>query len=201
MVQKEVKKKTTVYGATAILLGLVLVSMVYVFGTSPTILQNFQPLAVGAMKTFSSLDELKNYLNTNAPNNNPEIYWARSQTSGANAPVPAHIVTGAISGAEDFSSTNIQVAGVDEADTVKTDGQYIYTLSSSQGIGYDYYNGYSTQTANNIYILNADPQDAKVVSKINLDDSLTPAGLFLSSDSSKLVVLATKYQPYPVAST
>lgn len=29
---------------------------------------------------------------------------------------------------EDHSTTNVQVAGIDEADTVKTDGRYIYTL-------------------------------------------------------------------------
>jgi inhibitor of cysteine peptidase len=200
MVQKEVKKKTTIYGATAVLLAIVLVSTVYVFGTVPTILQSNPPLAVTGMKTFTSIDELKNYLNTNAPNNSPEIYWARSQTSGTNQLAPAPAVTGAFGGAEDFSSTNIQVAGVDEADTVKTDGQYIYTISSSQGSGYYYY-GYSTQATNSVYILSADPQDAKVLSKIALDDSLTPSGLFLSSDSSKLVVLSSKYQPYPAVSS
>lgn len=37
---------------------------------------------------------------------------------------------GAPQAAPDYSETNIQVAGVDEADIVKTDGKYIYTLSS-----------------------------------------------------------------------
>ncbi len=32
-------------------------------------------------------------------------------------------------GADDYSQTNVQVAGVDEADVVKTDGQYIYHLN------------------------------------------------------------------------
>ena len=97
---------------------------------------------------------------------------------------------------KDYSSTNIQVEGVDEADTVKNDGQYIYTISNSQSNSYyyDYYTPYTNN--NNVYIISADPQDAKVVSKITLDDNLTPAGLFLSSDSSRLVVLASKYQPY-----
>ena len=34
-----------------------------------------------------------------------------------------------VSSSDDYSTTNIQVAGVDEADTVKTDGNYIYTIS------------------------------------------------------------------------
>ena len=37
MVQKEVKKKTSVYGFVAILSAIVLISMVYTLGSSPTI--------------------------------------------------------------------------------------------------------------------------------------------------------------------
>ena len=71
----------------------------------------------------------------------------------------------------DYSSTtNIQVAGVDEADTVKTDGQYIYTISSTQTSGLLLLRC-SSQANNNVYILNADPQNAKVVSKIALDNN------------------------------
>lgn len=36
--------------------------------------------------------------------------------------------------AEDFSGTNNQVDGVDEADTVKNDGQYIYMLPKAYGV-------------------------------------------------------------------
>ena len=39
-----------------------------------------------------------------------------------------------------YSTTNVQVEGVDEADIVKTDGEYIYTISSSSYYG----NGGST---------------------------------------------------------
>ena len=35
-------------------------------------------------------------------------------------------------GAEDYSTTNLQVEGVDEADIVKTDGEYIYILRDGQ---------------------------------------------------------------------
>lgn len=194
MVQKEVKKKTSIYATAAVLSAMVLISMVYVFGsTSPTLLP-FDQFTVSGMKTFSSTDELKNYLNTNAPNNSPNIYWDRAESLGLNGAF-APQATSATGASKDYSSTNIQVAGVDEADTVKNDGQYIYTISNSQSNGY-YYDYYTPYTNNNVYIINADPQDAKVVSKITLDDNLMPAGLFLSSDSSRLVVLASKYQPY-----
>jgi len=46
--------------------------------------------------------------------------------------------------APEHSTTNIQVAGVDEADTVKTDGEYLYVVSGP-----------------NIYILKAYPSLTK----------------------------------------
>ena len=83
-----------------------------------------------------------------------------------------------------YSSTNIQVAGVDEADTTKTDGSYIYTVS----------NDYST--GNYICIVKADPNDPGVVAKIRLENDTYLAGMFLSQDSAKLIVIGSQYQVY-----
>jgi uncharacterized secreted protein with C-terminal beta-propeller domain len=59
-------------------------------------------------------------------------------------------------GAADYSETNVQVKGVDEADIVKTDGEYIYYVAGSQ-----------------LSILKADGADTKLVSSTPLagDDS------------------------------
>ena len=192
MVQKEVKKKTRIYGTVAVLAAIILISMVYVFGTSPSIAPLTQPVSVGDLKTFSSMDELKNYLNATETNSLPEMYWANSQGTNPSFATPAAASTNGATA--DYSTTNIQVAGVDEADTVKTDGQYIYTLSSTQNSGY--YSGTSSQANNIVYIVNAYPQNAKVVSKIVLDNDSSPIGLFLSPDSTKLVVLKDNYQSY-----
>ena len=193
MVQKEVKKKTSIYGTVAVLSAIILISAIYVFGSSPTILPFNQPVSVSALKTFSSMDELKNYLNVTETNSLPEMYWANSQGTNPSFATPAAAGTNGAS-ATDYSTTNIQVAGVDEADTVKTDGQYIYTLSSTQNSGYYY--GTNSQANNIVYIVNADPQNAKVISKIVLDNDSSPIGLFLSPDSSKLVVISDNYQSY-----
>jgi hypothetical protein len=40
--------------------------------------------------------------------------------------------TALVNGSADYSSTNVQEAGVDEADFVKTDGNYIYTLHNDE---------------------------------------------------------------------
>jgi uncharacterized secreted protein with C-terminal beta-propeller domain len=94
----------------------------------------------------------------------------------------------------DYSATNIQVAGVDEADTVKTDGHYIYTISTNQPPVF-YYSYYTTGSAvtNTVNIINADPQNPRVVAKIDLGNETSPEGLFLSGDGNKLVVLASKH--------
>jgi inhibitor of cysteine peptidase len=192
MVQKEVKRKTSIYGTVAVLSAIILISAIYVFGSSPTNLPFNKSVPVSALKTFSSMDELKNYLNATETNSLPEMYWANSQGTNPSFATPA--AAGTNGATADYSTTNIQVAGVDEADTVKTDGQYIYTLSSTQNSGYYY--GTSSQVNNVVYIVNADPHNARVVSKIVLDNDSSPIGLFLSPDSTKLVVLSDNYQSY-----
>jgi len=63
-----------------------------------------------------------------------------------------------------YSRTNVQVEGVDEADTVKTDGTYIYVISN--------------QT---IIILKAyPPENAQILSKIKFQGSLR--GIFINQD-------------------
>jgi inhibitor of cysteine peptidase len=212
MFQKEVRKKTKIYGTVAVLSAIVLITMIYALGSAPMIFPPTQTVSVSGMKTFSSLEELKNYLSVNTQGGSSYSSYRGgpldSQFFGNTAPIPTAVPAamsapqglglGATetSSSDTYSTTNIQVAGVDEADTVKTDGQYIYAVASTQNGGY--YFGYYPQTnkENAVYIVKADPQDARVVSKINLDNNTQPAGLFLSQDGSKLVVLASRYQMY-----
>lgn len=67
----------------------------------------------------------------------------KAQNSGALAPQfmametaaasePKGLGAGQSSAARDYSQTNVQVSGVDEADIIKTDGQYIYQVSSQK---------------------------------------------------------------------
>lgn len=65
----------------------------------------------------------------------------------------------------DYSETNVQVEGVDESDTVKTDGKYIYTISNGM-----------------LVIAKAYPvDDAGVASKTDLGE-FAPTQLFLDDD-------------------
>ena len=64
----------------------------------------------------------------------------------------------------DYSETNVQIQGVDEADIVKTDGEYIYIVSGDT-----------------VTLIKAFPADeAQVVSKIVLEGEIT--GIFINDE-------------------
>lgn len=95
---------------------------------------------VQTLPTAKSYQEIYKVLNNAAENSNftsGVVTDATATAQGISAETGT--ISGAIndsskllSGANDmsYSDTNIQVAGVDEADIVKTDGKYIYTLNS-----------------------------------------------------------------------
>lgn len=63
-----------------------------------------------------------------------------------------------------FSGTNVQVEGVDEADLLKTDGEYIYTVSDGT-----------------LFIIKAYPgEEAEVVKTVDFENA--PQGLFIEGD-------------------
>ncbi len=76
-------------------------------------------------------------------------------------------------GKTDYSKTNIQVEGVDEADIVKTDGKYIYYLAN-----------------NEISIIEA--KTMELAGKIELEKMYKGIEVFLKGD--KIVVIATIYK-------
>ena len=75
---------------------------------------------------------------------------------------------------KDYSTTNIQVENVDEADITKTDGDYIYSISDNKVIITD------VKDVNNI----------KIVARIEANENNVPEDLILYKD--KLVVISAK---------
>jgi inhibitor of cysteine peptidase len=193
VVQKEISKKTRVYGTVATLSAIVLVALIYVYGSTPGVFTPDTLPETSPMKTFKSYDELKTFLAANTqdgsnyygggPLDSQVFGSARETLDGA---VPSTQGEGDYS-VNSYSTTNIQVEGVDEADIVKTDGKYIYVATNN-----DYYSA----SQNNVYIVKADPQDPRVITKISLGNNTYVAGLFLSQDSNKLVVIGSQYQIY-----
>ena len=80
---------------------------------------------------------------------------------------------------ESFSKTNVQVEGVDEADMVKTDGDYLYIVHN-----------------NRISIVDArPPQDMEEVGTIRFDDDFYASELYLHGD---ILVVSGQRTRYPV---
>lgn len=78
------------------------------------------------------------------------------------------------SSSHDYSTTNIQVENVDEADIIKNDGKYLYSLSD-----------------NDVIITNSeDPENIRVASKITVSQG-TPVDLMLYNN--KLVIISDYY--------
>ena len=90
------------------------------------------------------------------------------------------------SAGSDFSSTNVQVSGVDESDIIKTDGEYIYYMA-------DYYDqelvtsNYKDRQNKYVFIINA--QTMQVVKKLALPDHFLGTQIYVKWD--RLVVLAS----------
>jgi inhibitor of cysteine peptidase len=134
-----------------------------------------------ALKKFSSSEELQTFLKTSPDQNLYSLSRLEAQESGDAFGVPKEpsaAPEGADSetGGNDYSKTNIQVEGVDEADIVKSDGEYIYIVSG-----------------NNVTIVKAYPaEEAKVFSKITVNGTIM--GIFVNGD--KLAVFVNEYSVY-----
>jgi len=124
------------------------------------------------MSRFSSYEALQEFVNANTKSVPILFGGARTANEAALAPAPAPAPpdSGAElhSGAVDYSTTNVQVAGVDEADIVKTDGVYIYLVSENRVIIVEAY----------------PPEQARVMSEIKLERMVV--GIFINGD--RLVV-------------
>jgi inhibitor of cysteine peptidase len=190
MVQKEVRRKTGTYGLIGVLLAVLLVAMIYSYGVTPGILTSPSPdvttqpnLETGSqMKTFASYSEMQSFLSNVNSGYGDSKYEIGTGNVATNAPLPApqaDLTTGGTS-TRDYSNTNIQVSGVDEADTVKTDGSYLYTI------------GNNSQA---VYILDASPSTPHIVAKIFLNNT-SITGIYLSADGNKLTVIGNAWVAY-----
>lgn len=85
---------------------------------------------------------------------------------------------------EDYSTTNIQVAGVDEADAVKTDGTYLYILANGRLVIVDAQEPASMKIVSQIQYLYASQPEKNTV---------TPIELFLDETNKLLTLVSYSY--------
>lgn len=124
-----------------------------------------------SLQRFVSYKQLKTFVEE-AVSESPEYYpfWGWGfMRSPKGAQVLESAVDAAVAAPGDYSTTNIQVEGVDEADLVKTDGLYIYIVS-------DYA----------VHIVRAyPPEEAELVSTITFDQMVTN----IYVDGDKLIAM------------
>jgi uncharacterized secreted protein with C-terminal beta-propeller domain len=124
------------------------------------------------LKTFISEQELENFilLKIKEAESN-DLYWRFIETARSKESVQP------LSAADGFeySTTNIQVEGVDEADIIKRDGQYAYISSD-----------------NKLYILEVYPAEKMtILSSTTLDGKIL--GLFVNDD--RLIIFESSVSP------
>jgi uncharacterized secreted protein with C-terminal beta-propeller domain len=157
----------------SVLFGLLVVSLfvlVNVFGAAvPLLFEQYGGLGNGRLMSFYSYEELKSFLKANSQISYP--YYGESGSGRASLMTSNSAQFSSESYASStssflpaYSKTNVQIEGVDEADFVKTDGEYIYVMS-----------------AKNLTIVKAyPPTDAEIVSQIKAEGTLR--GLFINGD-------------------
>lgn len=125
--------------------------------------------------TYGELyNKLSSLLSTNPSyiyNGGGSVLLPDGATAAAAEEIPSE---DAVSGAdksenEDYSGTNLQVVGVDEADVIKSDGKYIYALSG-----------------NCVHIISADKGQLEQKAKLTVENG-SPFEMFLYED--RLIVL------------
>src|SRR3989442_1944712 len=174
-------------GAAATLLLLAITSLVAVSMHTPPFGPTASPVA-HAMTPFASYDQMHQWIISVECNRS--IVKNFYNPSGNPAPMPGPLVTGvpgtfsvtssssgSVSLVPNHSETNVQVAGVDELDMVKTDGTYLYTV-----------------TNNTVAIVLAYPStDARLLARVTVNGSIQ--AIFL--DGNKLSIVTEQYPYYP----
>ncbi|MBN1861711.1 MAG: beta-propeller domain-containing protein [Candidatus Thermoplasmatota archaeon] len=167
------------------LTGIIVVALLIC--TSLAALIVFSPLDQGAytykLNTFDSYDELFSFLQERFESAGSQgryydsysVLFSKSESGAAN--------DGSLGGEAppSYSTTNVQVAGVDEPDIVKTDGTYLYVVAN--------------QT---IYILRAYPVfEAAILSTIKIQD-VSVSNIFIRGD--RLVIFGNSggFYGYPL---
>jgi uncharacterized secreted protein with C-terminal beta-propeller domain len=176
-------RKLASFAIVAFLMGGALGGLLFNYGGVYMPTSNLSNM-FGYMNQFQSYDELKEYLTVR---NSYDGYWGFPMLGRGLSDVmvmeEAVTLSGGNSGiapkadgGQDYSGTNVQVEGVDEADVVKTDGTYIYYAKGSE-----------------IIIVQAYPaSDVKIVSRTNMSRPIQD--IYISGD--RLIVFTAQIPNY-----
>ncbi|MFD0960836.1 beta-propeller domain-containing protein [Paenibacillus chungangensis] len=136
------------------------------------------------LPTIGSVDKLQELIQQSVALEYKTRISVTGEFESVAAAESADITTEATPG-DDYSTTNVQVAGVDEGDWAKTDGNFIYQISGR-----------------NVYISSiSDEEKPQLAATLRYDseDGFTPVALYV--DGNTLIVLGESHTfvPYPLA--
>lgn len=136
------------------------------------------------IQTLTDAEELRAYfdqvLALQQSNEEAGIFTDRGTATEETADSGSGESSGEAGNGGDYSTTNKQVEGVDEADLVKTDGSFIYSISENRVIITDVRN----------------PDELAVADELVFEEEIYPQQLFLND--GVLVVIGSKYSVMPM---
>lgn len=156
---------------------LLIVALVVIFACSGAALGDQEPTAKASLPVVGTLEKLQALLEQI---NDDVVYYQSDTVKESAVPLPSAAPqdsgknSGAASSAQEYSATNVQVEGVDEADIVKTDGEYIYQVDNRR-----------------IVISKVYPADNMKIQKVIQFGDQTFSPLELYVDGSFLVLIGT----------
>lgn len=144
------------------------------------------------LKKFSSVKEIREFLRTSFMRSDMVMERTPGAVNAVVAPMvaatPAMKTGASETGAVDYSTTNIQVEGVDEADFVKNDGKYIYVLAENKLVIVDAFPAAEAKTLSTTII------EGRPVDLFVNDDRLI---VFTQDDAQVMVFPEYEYRPMP----
>ena len=154
-----------------------------------------RPAKPSALPAFTSCKSLLGYARRNARRTGgrtgvptragvmtAQVLSAPVQTDAVTAlsPAPAAAESKGAAGTPDFSTTNVQEAGVDEPDIVKTDGRTVYAIADGK-----------------LHAIDVAGAEPRIVGTLDLDGSY---GHQLLMRGDRLLVMSSSYGGRPIAS-
>ncbi|HVQ01284.1 MAG TPA: beta-propeller domain-containing protein [Candidatus Thermoplasmatota archaeon] len=174
-------KKTQVKGLLVVSM-LICASVVAIIAISPLDRGTY----TYKLGTFQSYNELLAFLKKRAESSSAHGYglYAPSVSIAKSGAERTDNALQAGTTVPDYSKTNVQVAGVDEPDIVKTDGSFLYLVENGR-----------------VTIVKAYPvMDAAVVSRISFNNSTSISNIFIYGDRLIVFGIINSYSgwPYPL---
>lgn len=120
------KKRLSIIMTSFLFIVLVIILFTVIQMNYNTIRIDDEKVNAGKLPTVNTKEKLVSLLNKY---NNTQYYMTDGMLGAADTNTSKNV---AAAEATDYSNTNTQVQGVDEADLVKTDGKYIYSISQNK---------------------------------------------------------------------